>query len=53
MTGFAKRDFFDKFFKIEFSSHLGATIYRIALNSDQIRAYQTIQLSRKTGSKLP
>ena len=36
MIGFAKRDLFDKFFKIEFCSHLSAT--RIALNSDQIRA---------------
>ena len=51
VTGFAKRDLFDKFFKIEFSSHLSAT--RIALNSDQIRVYQIVQLSRKMGSKLP
>ena len=48
VTGFAKRD---KFFKIEFSSHLRAT--RIALNSDLSRACHTLQpgwLSRKTDS---
>ena len=48
MTQFAKRDLFDIFFKIEFSSHSSAT--RIALNGDLIRAYHTVQLSRKTGS---
>ena len=38
---------FDRFFKIEFSSHSSAT--RIALNGDLIRAYHTVHLSRKTG----
>ena len=36
MTGFAKRDLFDRFFKIEFSSHSSAT--RIALNGDLIKS---------------
>ncbi len=48
VTGFVKRDLFDRFFKSEFSSHSSAT--RIALNGDLIKAYHTVQLSRKTGS---
>ena len=40
MTGFAKRDLFDKFSEIEFSSHSSAT--RIALNSDLMRTYHTV-----------
>ena len=51
MTGFVKRDLFDKFSKIEFSSHSSAT--RIALSSDLIRAYHTVQLSRKMRSIMP
>ena len=47
VTGFAKGDLFDRFFKIEFSSHSSAT--GIALNGDLIKAYHTVQLSRKTG----
>ena len=42
VTQFAKRDLFDRFFKIEFSSHSSAT--GIALNGDLIRAYHTVQL---------
>ena len=51
MTEFAKIDLSDNFFNffiIELSSHSNAT--RIALKSDLIRAYHTVQLSRKTGS---
>ena len=44
MTGICERDLFDRFFKIEFSSHSIAT--RIALSGDLIRAYHTVQLSR-------
>ena len=47
VTGLAKRDLFDRFFKIEFSSHSSAT--GIALNGDLIRAYHTVKLSRKIG----
>ena len=43
VTGFVKRDVFDKFSKIGLSSHSSAT--RIALCSDLIRAYHTVQLS--------
>ena len=42
MTGFAKRDLFDKF---EFSSH--SSVARIALTGDLLRS------SRKTGSIAP
>ena len=43
VTGFAKRDLFDRLFKIKFSSHSSAI--RIALNSGLIKAYHTVQLS--------
>ena len=41
--GIVKRDLFDRFFKVEFSSH--STITWIALNSDLIQAYQIKQYS--------
>ena len=44
VTGFVKRDLFDKFFKLEFSSHLSIT--GIAPISDLTRAYHTIQLRK-------